>query len=94
MNSDLKIYTCETSNRTEQCIGVIELKSKEKLSLTKLLNDGQRFVANGIEVPINNYNKMNKDQLQNLPYFQNYQRGIPSKVSMSSFVFLKLLTVY
>lgn len=42
---------------------------------------GQRFVANNTQVPINNYTKMNEDQLKTLPYFKNYQKGIPSKVN-------------
>lgn len=42
----------------------------------------QRFVASGIQVPINNYTKINEDQLKTIPYFQNYQKGIPSKVNI------------
>lgn len=89
LNPGLKVYTCETSKRTEQCIGVIEIKTKGKLSSTNLSNsiDGQCFVASGIDVPINNYNKMNENQLQDLPCFKNYQRGIPSKVCIGIFIF-------
>lgn len=78
------MYTCEASKRKEQCIGVIEIKNKEKEMLNNSLNsiDGQRFVASGTQVPINNYIKMNEDQLKTFPHFQNYQKGIPSKVSI------------
>jgi len=44
--------------------------------------NGQRFVASGTQVPINNYTKMNEDQLKTLPYFKNYKKGIPSKVNI------------
>jgi len=51
--------------------------------------DGQRFVASGTQIPINNYKKINKDELTTLPYFQNYQKGIPSKVSNNIFQHIK-----
>lgn len=31
---------------------------------------------------MNNYNKMSEDEIKTLPYFKNYQKGIPSKVSV------------
>lgn len=76
------MYTCSTSKRTEQCIGVLKIKSEEQLLASKSLNsiNGQRFVACGTQVPINNYNKMNEDQLKSLTYNQTYHKGIPSKV--------------
>ncbi|XP_027845680.2 uncharacterized protein LOC114126021 [Aphis gossypii] len=80
-NSGLKLYTCETSKRTEQCIGVLELANEEdKINNFSNSIHGQRFVANNTQVPINNYTKMNEDQLKTLPYFKNYQKGIPSKI--------------
>lgn len=80
-NSGLKLYTCEASKRTEQCIGVLELINEEKKikDLSSSIKS-QRFVASGTQVPINNYTKINEDQLKTIPYFQNYQKGIPSKV--------------
>ncbi|XP_015374385.1 PREDICTED: RNA-binding protein 41-like, partial [Diuraphis noxia] len=80
-NSGLKLYSCEASKRTEQCIGVLEMKNEENKikDLSSSIN-GQRFVASGTQVPANNYTKMNEDQLKTLPYFQNYKKGIPSKV--------------
>lgn len=81
MNSGLKKYTCELPKHTEQCIGVIEIHNNEKISISSNSINGQRFVAVNTQVPINNYNKMNEDQLKTLPYFKNYQKGIPSKVS-------------
>lgn len=91
LTSGLKVYTCETSKRTEQCIGIIELKNKQKTSSTNLSNsiNGQRFVASGTQIPINNYKKMNEDELSIVPYFQNYQKGIPSKVSNNIFLLIK-----
>lgn len=84
-NSTLKTYTCESSKRIEQCIGVIELKNEENnmLSSSSLNSiDGQRFVASSsTQIPLNNYDKINEDQLKSLSIFQNYQKGIPSKVS-------------
>lgn len=78
------MYTCEESKRTEQCIGVLEIKSEETLLPSQSLNsiNGQRFVACGTQVPINNYNKMNEDELKTLPYYKTYHKGIPSKVSI------------
>lgn len=78
------MYTCKISKRTEQCIGVLEIKSEEQLPASNSLNsiNGQRFVACGTQVPINNYSKMNEDQLKSLPYYQTYHKGIPSKVSI------------
>jgi len=77
------LYTCEASKRTEQCIGVLELINEEKKikDLSSSIKS-QRFVASGTQVPINNYTKINEDQLKTIPYFQNYQKGIPSKVSI------------
>jgi hypothetical protein len=84
MTSSLKMYTCEASKYKEQCIGVIDIKNEEEKILHNSSNsiDGQRFVARGTNVPINNYLKMNEDQLKSFPYFQNYQKGIPSKVNI------------
>ncbi|XP_025192443.1 nucleolin-like [Melanaphis sacchari] len=80
-NSDLKLYTCEASKRTEQCIGVLEIANEEnKVNNFSSSINGQRFVANCTQVPINNYTKMSKDKLKTLSYFQNYQKGIPSKI--------------
>ncbi|XP_022165080.1 RNA-binding protein 41-like [Myzus persicae] len=80
-NSGLKLYTCEASKRTEQCIGVIEMiNEKNKMNDLSSSINGQRFVASGTPVPINDYTKMNEDQLKTLPHFKNYQKGIPSKV--------------
>lgn len=78
------MYTCEIPKRTEQCIGVLKIKSEEELLASNSLNsiNGQRFVACGTQVTIHNYNKMNEDELKSLPYYQNYHRGIPSKVSI------------
>ncbi|XP_026808678.1 RNA-binding protein 41-like [Rhopalosiphum maidis] len=79
--SGLKLYTCDASKRTEQCIGVLEMANeKNKINDFSSSINGQRFVANCTQVPINNYTKMNEDQLKTLPYFQNYQKGIPSKI--------------
>jgi len=81
-NAGLKLYTCETSKRTEQCIGVLEMINEENKSKDSSSSvNGQRFVASGTQVPINNYTKMNEDQLKTFPHFQNYQKGIPSKVN-------------
>lgn len=84
MSSNLKVYTCEAYKHKEQCIGVIEIKNEEKNMLDYSSNsiNGQRFVACGTQSPINNYIKMNRDQLKTLPHFQNYQKGMPSKVSI------------
>jgi len=60
----------------------------------------QRFVASGTQFPINNYTKMNEDQLKTLPYFQNYQKGIPSKVnikitkSMQKLIFIFKISIF
>lgn len=84
MNSDLKIYTCEASKHIESSIGVLEIKNQEIKLSPQFSNhiDGQRFVANGTQILMNNYNKISEDELNTLPYFQNYQKGIPSKVSV------------
>lgn len=84
-NSGLKPYTCETSKYTDQCIGVLDIKNQEtKISPSKISNhiDGQRFIASGTQILMNNYNKISEDELKTLPYFQSYQKGIPSKVSV------------
>lgn len=95
MNSGLKVYTCDTSRRREQCIGILELKSEKKAPSSNSLSstDGQRFVASGTQMPVNNYKKMNEDELTVLPYFQNYQKGIPSKVSNNIFHIIKLIII-
>jgi len=43
--------------------------------------NGQRFVACGNQIPSNNYIKINTEELNNIPCFQNYLKGNPSKVS-------------
>lgn len=84
MSSKLKIYTHEASKHKEQCIGVINIKNEEEKILNNFSNsiDSQRFVACGTTIPLNNYLKMNEDQLKSIPYFQNYQKGLPSKVNI------------
>lgn len=77
------MYSCTTSKRKEQCIGVLEVKNEEKISPLNVSSsiDGQRFVACGTQATTNNYNnKMNEDQLKCLPYYHNYLKGNPSKV--------------
>lgn len=62
------------------------MKSEEnKLKDLSSSINGQRFVASGTQVPINNYTKINEDQLKTLPYFHNYKKGIPSKVYIKIF---------
>lgn len=87
MNSGLKLYSCEASKRTELCIGVLEMiNEKNKVDDISSSINGQRFVASGTQIPINNYTKINEDQLKSLSYFQNYQKGIPSKVNIKMFL--------
>ncbi|VVC35837.1 Hypothetical protein CINCED_3A023121 [Cinara cedri] len=81
MSSGLKTYTCETSRLADQCIGVLKIK-KPSSQFSNYI-DGQRFVASGTQILTNNYIKMNEDELKNLPFFKNYQKGIPSKVSIA-----------
>lgn len=80
VNSGLKIFTCEPYKRREQCIGLLELKDEKNISSSSSSINGQRFVASSTHVPINNFKKLNPDELKTLPYFQNYHKGIPSKV--------------
>lgn len=84
------MYSCEELKPKDQCIGVLEVKNKEIMSYSNVSSsiDGQYFVACGIQTPtINNYEKMDADQLKCLPYFQNYLKGCPSKVSIKIFYF-------
>lgn len=61
---------------------------------SSLLNsiDGQRFVASSTHIPLNSYDKINEDELKNLPLFQNYQKGIPSKVCIN--IFYKIIATF
>lgn len=89
-NSSLKIYSCEAFKPKDHCIGVLEVKNEEKMSLSNLSTsiDGQYFVACGVQTPtISNYEKMDEDQLKCLPYFKNYLKGCPSKVIIKIFCF-------
>lgn len=91
--SDLKVFSCATSKRKDQCIGVLEVKNKEKISplIVSSPIDGQRFVACGTQATSNNYsNKMSEDQLKSLPYYQNYLKGNPSKVIFNICFALKI----
>lgn len=82
VNSGLKMYTCKLPKQTEQCIGVLKMSNNEKTLISSNSLNGQRFVAVDAQVPKNNYNKMNEEQLKTLHYYKNYQRGTPSKVSI------------
>lgn len=89
-NSSLKMYSCKAFKPKDQCIGVLEVKNKEIMSYSNVSSsiDGQYFVACGVQTPtINNYEKMEGDQLKFLPYCQNYLKGCPSKVNMNFFYF-------
>lgn len=71
----------------------MEIKNENK-TLSSDLTDGQRFVACGTHVPIDNFDQISEDQLKSLPYFQNYVRGNPSKVSIKTFHYFEQLITY
>lgn len=94
VNFGLKMHTCELPKRTEQCIGILKMQNDEHKKINSSFIDGERFVASNTQVPINNYNKINIEQLKTLPYFQNYHKGIPSKVSKTlSYIIINIILI-
>lgn len=84
INSDLKVYTCESSKRKEECIGILKLTNEDKMSSSQVSSsiEGQPFVAcSSFQPPENCFIKIGEEEFKKSPFFQNYKKGNPSKVS-------------